>query len=75
MQTVPKLITTANLDAILATIATLPSAEINRTDSAVTVYATRRKTQERVKVLSAVSINSAEWHVMTEAGLLAPSTN
>jgi hypothetical protein len=74
MQTVPTLITTANLNSILATIATLPSAEISRTDSAVTVYATRKKTQERVKVLSAVSIDN-EWHVITEPGLLAPSTN
>jgi hypothetical protein len=74
MQTLPTLITTANLDAILASIATLPSAEINRTNSAVTVYATRKKTQARVKVLSAVSIGN-EWHVIAEAGLLAPSTN
>jgi trehalose-6-phosphatase len=74
MQTLPTLVSTANLNAILATIANLPGAEINRSDSAVTVHATR-KTQERVKVLSAVLIIDNEWHVIAEAGMLIPNAN
>jgi len=71
MHSLPTALTTNNLDEILATIETLPTADITRHDDVITVHATRRATGERVKVLSAVTENGAEWHVMTTlTGLL-----
>lgn len=71
MQSLPTALTTAQLDGILATIATLPSAQVTRHDSIVTVHATRKATGEKVKVLSAASSNGAHWHVMAVPGLIS----
>ena len=70
MHSLPTALTTRNLHKILAKIETLPTARITRHDDVITVHATRRATGERVKVLSAVTNDGAEWHVMTLPGLL-----
>lgn len=70
MKSLPTLLSTEQLEGILATLATLPSAEVVRHPDIVTVYATRKTTGERVKVLSAAT-NSAQWHVMTVPGLVS----
>ena len=71
MQSLQTTVTTRNLNEILATIETLPTADITRYDDVITVYATRKATGERVKVLSAVTSDSKNWHVMTTlTGLL-----
>ena len=74
MQTLPTLVTTANLDEILATFTANPisGVEVNRNDSSATVYVTRRKTGKREKILSAVTADGSQWHVMADEGLLTP---
>jgi len=70
MQSLPTPLTTAQLDGILSELAALPSATVNRHPDVVTVTATRKKTGETVKVLSAVTRNGQHWHVMTAPGLV-----
>jgi len=76
MKSLPTLITTANLDQILATFTANPisGVEVNRNDNSATVYVTRRKTGKREKILSAVYLydDDGQWHVMADEGLLAP---
>ena len=71
MQSLPTALTTAQLDGILATLATLPSAQVKRHDSIVTVTATRKATGQTVKVLSAASSDGQQWHVMAAPGLIS----
>ena len=70
MKSLPTPLSTDQLEGILATLATLPSAEVVRHADIVTVYATRKATGERVKVLGAAT-NSAQWHVMCVPGLVS----
>jgi hypothetical protein len=70
MQSLPTPLTTAQLDRILSELAALPSATVNRHPDVITVTATRKKTGETVKVLSAVTRNGQHWHVMTAPGLI-----
>jgi ribosome-binding factor A len=74
MKSLPTLISTTNLDQILATFTANPisGVEVNRGDSSATVYVTRRKTGKREKILSAVTADGSQWHVMADEGLLTP---
>jgi ribosome-binding factor A len=74
MKSLPTLITTANLDEILASFTANPisGVEVNRSDSSATVYVTRRKTGKREKILSAVTADGSQWHVMAVEGMLSP---
>ena len=71
MQSLPTPLSTAQLEGILATLATLPSAKVNRHPDIITVTATKKKTGETVKVLSAATRNGSQWHVMTVPGLVS----
>ena len=73
MNSLPNPLTTCQLDGILATLATLPSADITRHNLTVTVHATRKKDGQRVKVLSAITNDGKLWAVMAVSGLI--STN
>lgn len=70
MQSLPTALTTAQLEGILATLAAMPSATVNRHADIITVTATRKTTGETVKVLSAATRNGQLWHVMTVPGLV-----
>ena len=74
MKSLPTLISTTNLDQILATFTANPISgmEVNRHDGVATVYATRRKTGKREQILSAIKIDGKEWRVMAADGLLTP---
>jgi hypothetical protein len=74
MKSLPTLISTTNLDQILATFTANPIAgmEVNRHEDSATVYVTRRKTGKREQILSAIKIDGKEWRVMAVEGLLAP---
>jgi len=69
MQSLPTALTTEQLDRMLSTIETLPTAQVKRGDDVVTVTATKKATGQTVKVLSAVS-NGTHWHVMAVPGLI-----
>lgn len=71
MQSLPTPLTTAQLDNILATLATMPTATVNRHPDIITVTATRKKTGETVKVLSAATRDGHQWHVMAAPGLIS----
>lgn len=71
MQSLPTPLTTAQLDNILSTLETLPSAKVNRHPDVITVTATRKATGQTVKVLSAATTNGQQWHVMTAPGLIS----
>ena len=71
MQSLPTALTTAQLDDILTTLQALPSAQIKRHPSIVTVTATRKATGQTVKILSAATANGHQWHVMTVPGLIS----
>lgn len=71
MQSLPTALTTAQLDGILSSLSALPSAQVTRHPDVVTVHATRKATGEQVKVLSAVTRNGAQWHVMAVPGLIS----
>jgi hypothetical protein len=71
MKSLPTLLSTDQLEGILATLAALPSAQVNRHADIVTVTATRKATGETVKVLSAATRNGSQWHVMTVPGLVS----
>ena len=70
MQSLPTPLTTAQLDGILSALAALPSATVNRHPDVITVTATRKKTGETVKVLSAATHDGQHWHVMTVPGII-----
>jgi hypothetical protein len=74
MKSLPTLISTTNLDQILATFTANPIAgmEVNRHEDSATVYVTRRKTGKREKILSAVTADGSQWHVVAVEGLLNP---
>ena len=74
MQSLPTPLTTVQLDRILSELAALPSATVSRHPDVITVTATRKKTGETVKVLSAVTRNGQHWHVMTAPGLVTATT-
>lgn len=71
MKSLPTPLSTAQLESILATLAALPSATVNRHPDIITVTATKKKTGETVKVLSAATRNGSQWHVMTVPGLVS----
>lgn len=71
MQSLPTALTTAQLEGILSTLATMPSATVNRHPDVITVTATRKKTGDTVKVLSAATSNGQQWHVMAVSGLIS----
>jgi hypothetical protein len=70
MQSLPTALTTAQLNGILSTLAAMPSATVNRHPDIITVTATRKKTGETVKVLSAATQDGQRWHVMAAPGLI-----
>lgn len=71
MKSLPTPLTTSQLEKILATLATMPSATVNRHPDIITVTATRKATGETVKVLSAATRCGSRWHVMTVPGLVS----
>jgi alkyl hydroperoxide reductase subunit AhpF len=71
MQSLPTALTTAQLDGIIASLQGLPSSQVTRHSDVVTVHATRKATGEQVKVLSAITSNGAQWHVMAVPGLIS----
>lgn len=71
LKSLPTPVTTDNLNAMLAAIEKLPSADIKRSESTVTVHATK-KTGEVTKVLSAISADGKEWSVRAVPGLITP---
>ncbi len=70
MQSLPTAVTTKNLEEILSTLETLPSAEVTRHPHLIVAYATVKKTGKRVKVLSAATTDGLNWHVMAVQGLI-----
>jgi hypothetical protein len=72
MKSLPTALTTAQLEGILASLAAMPSAKVNRHADIITVTATKKKTGETVKVLSAATRDGKQWHVMTVPGLVSP---
>ena len=76
MQSLPTLVNTQDLNTLLDALAAMPSATVNRHADIITVTATKKKTGETVKVLSAATTNGQQWHVMTIPGLItATATN
>jgi hypothetical protein len=75
MKSLPTPLSAAQLDALLSTIEKLPSATVNRHPDIITVTATRKATGETVKVLSAVTRNGQQWHVMAVPGLITAKAN
>lgn len=71
MQSLPTPVKTADLNALLDALAQMPSAKVNRHPDIITVTATRKKTGDTVKVLSAATSNGQQWHVMTVPGLIS----
>ena len=71
MQSLPAPLTTAQLNWILSTLETLPSATVTRHADIITVTATKKKTGQTVKVLSAATTDRQHWHVMTVPGLIS----
>ena len=71
MQALPTLLSTAQLDKLLSTMAALPSAKVNRADGVVTVTATKRTTGQTVTVLSAAA-DGEHWTVKAVPGLIIP---
>lgn len=72
MKSLPTLLTTAQLEGILSSLESLPSATVTRHADIITVTATRKATGETVKVLSAATRDGSRWHVMTVPGLVSP---
>jgi hypothetical protein len=72
MKSLPTPLNTAQLEGILATLAKMPSATVNRHPDIITVTATRKATGETVKVLSAATRDGKQWHVMAVPGLISP---
>lgn len=70
MHSLPTAVTTRNLEEIISTLETLPSAEVIRHSDSIVTYATVKKTGKRVKVLSAITMDGINWHVMTVKGLI-----
>jgi hypothetical protein len=70
MQSLPTPVPTADLNTLLDALALMPSATVNRHADIVTVTATRKKTGEVVKVLSAATRDGKQWHVMTVPGII-----
>jgi hypothetical protein len=75
MQSLPTAVTTKNLEEIISTLETLPSAEVTRHPDLIVAYATVKKTGKRVKVLSAATMDGLNWHVMAVQGLINAVTN
>jgi hypothetical protein len=71
MQSLATPLTTTQLDNILATLARLPSATVNRHPDIITVTATRKADRQTVKVLSAATHDGQQWHVMAVPGLIS----
>ena len=71
MQSLPTALTTAQVEELLTGLEALPSAQVTRHDSVVTVKATRKATGEQVTVLRAVTRNGKQWHVMAVPGLIS----
>ena len=71
MQSLPTALTTAQLNGLVSQLEALPSATVNRHADIITVTATRKKTGETVKVLSAATTNGQHWHVMAAPGLIS----
>jgi hypothetical protein len=74
MQSLPTAVSTADLNTLLAALEQMPSAKVNRHADIVTVTATRKKTGETVKVLSAATVDGQNWHVMTIPNLFTATT-
>lgn len=70
LKSLPSLVTTSNLNDMLAAIEKLPTAVITRTAYAVAVRATK-KTGEVVKVLGAISADGEHWSVQAAPGLVS----
>ena len=70
MKSLPTLLTTSQLNDLLTGLEGLPTAKVKRYSSSITVTATKRDTGETVKVLSAISGNGKQWHVMAVDGLI-----
>ena len=70
MHSLPTAVTTRNLEEIISTLETLPSAEVIRHSDLIVAYATVKKTGKRVKILSAATADGLQWHVMTVQGLI-----
>ena len=71
MQSLPTALTSGQLDALLQTIASLPSAEVTRHADIVVVHATKKSNGQRVKVFSAATSDGARWHAMAVPGLIS----
>ena len=71
MKSLPTALTASQLDGILSSLSVLPSAQVTRHPDVVTVQATRKATGEKVTVLSAVTRNGSQWHVMAVPGLIS----
>jgi hypothetical protein len=74
MQSLPTALTTAQLEKLLSELAAMPSATVNRHPDIITVTATRKKTGETVKVLSAATSDRQHWHVMTVPGIITTTS-
>jgi hypothetical protein len=72
MKSLPTPLSTAQLESILASLAALPSATVNRGTHTVYVNAKRKATGETVRVLDAVTFDGVQWHVMAVPGLVSP---
>jgi len=71
MQSLPTALSTAELNELLAGFPA--AASVNRGDGVITVTATHKATGKKMKLLSAISHNGKQWHVMTVPGLVQAS--
>ena len=75
MQSLLTALTTAQVNGLVSQLEALPSAKVNRHADIITVTATRKKTGEVVKVLSAATRDGKQWHVMTVPGIITAKAN
>jgi hypothetical protein len=71
MQTLPTALTTADLEELLSTLSPLPTVQITRYPTVITVRATRKATGQQVKILSALTSNGSQWVVRAVPGLIS----
>jgi len=71
MQSLPTLLTTAQLDRLLSALAAMPSAQLDRHSKTAVITARRKSDGATVKVFSAITEDGDHWHAMAVPGLIS----
>jgi hypothetical protein len=71
MQSLPTLLTAAQVDELANALAAMPSAQLDRHSKTITVTARRRSDGATVKVFSAITDDGQHWHAMAVPGLIS----